>query len=431
MSVLSLLGCDRSVDYGATPGTSVTPGARCGDGQCQLSELAAATACPADCEDASGNVCGDRKCGPDESCPADCDGCGDSRCADGESPASCPEDCGEGKCGDGVCADGEDPRSCPEDCDGFCGDGICNGVENGRGCPEDCAGFCGDGRCGDGEDARRCPQDCGYCGDGFCGAGEDPERCFEDCQGSCGDGICDGDESPRSCPEDCRSPFCGNGQCDRGEGPDNCPQDCNGPPPDCGDGICQLGENPFNCDSDCAYIDCQPFVPAFDNGCPDPGFQTCFPLDELSGVCLQSGDRDLGELCATDNPDAFVGECVANGVCVPDRADGLGTCRGLCRSFVTGADSGCAAQEACAVVGAEPWGYCTDEVTSPRGLPLDPCSVPQTWCDDASICLEVDQAGNSLCIKLCRLAWANADCPDALLCEDVFADGNLGACIPQ
>lgn len=403
---LGLVGCD-GVEYQTV--APPVPATSCGDGVCQLSELGAST-CPEDCEDAAGNVCGDRRCGPDEDCPADCDDapdtiCGDGRCDDGESETRCPTDCAETKCGDGVCNDGE-VRTCPIDCE-ICGNGACEGSE----------------------DPRRCPEDCGFCGDGFCGPGESTRSCGEDCGGFCGDGICDGAESPRRCPEDCRG-GCGNGVCDRGESQDNCPEDCFMPPPDCGDGMCGPGENPFNCPDECEVNECRAFELPPDNGCPDPAFGTCFPIDDQTGVCLASGELPSGSICSTDNPDAFTDECAANGVCVPDRPDGRGTCRALCRSFVLDADSGCEPGEACAIVGDTVYGYCTDEVTDTPIPPLEPCPTPQQWCGDHSICLEVDAEGNSLCIVLCRLNLGDGDCPAALGCEDIIGVDGLGVCVP-
>ncbi len=69
------------------------------------------------------SICGDGKCGADEtpmSCPTDCvkkPVCGDGKCVPPENGSTCPADCAApAKCGDEVCSSGESNNTCPIDC---------------------------------------------------------------------------------------------------------------------------------------------------------------------------------------------------------------------------------------------------------------------------------------------------------------------------
>jgi hypothetical protein len=94
---------------------------------------------------------------------------------------------------------------------------------------------CGNGACELGEDCSSCPGDCGVCS-------------------VCGDGVCNGGETCDSCPGDCgacTTSYCGDGTCDAGEDCNSCASDCGTCASYCGDGSCDSGEDCNSCSADC------------------------------------------------------------------------------------------------------------------------------------------------------------------------------------
>jgi hypothetical protein len=296
--------------------------------------------------------------------------------------------------------------------DAPCGDGLeCLPVLtiDGLGlCGESCPGFNATDECGEGKGCFPVSADQGYCDE--VGTAATGEACDEDT--ACAQfNICTrlNEDDPSEC----------FAFCNRTEG--------------LGDESCQDGEICLELNDvlGACFEGCTPFTE--ESGCDVAGQLNCLPIEsDTRGICIDSGDVALGEEC--DLVDGSVlGECAAGLACNPDFdsvAPGeeaeTGTCSNICRTFSE--NSGCAEGEVCSIFGTE-WGVCEDlEIPAPLEAG-DDCPESGQWCSDNTICIQVDQQGNNLCIPLCRFANGDDDCPNGTACEEVLASDALGLCV--
>lgn len=170
-----------------------------------------------------------------------------------------------------------------------------------------------------------------------------------------------------------------------------------------------------------------------------PGAELCLPQSNDRGICFTDGDEPVGSPCNLIDGNAF-GDC-RGGLCqrtdsADESPDAPGICRSLCRTFSAqgGFDSGCAANEVCELFGLA-FGMCTQNVAEPRIEAFAPCPEAGRYCDDDSLCFQVDNMGNNLCIPLCRLGEPEGDdCAvhaDSACQADVLTSDSLGLCLPN
>jgi hypothetical protein len=307
--------CGACPDAGGSSGGSTGGGSTggfptCRDGVCDFVMGESCSTCTADCG----------RCNPP---------CGDLICEKGEKTSACPGDCSEGDgpvCGDGNCAasypNGDTPQNCPQDCGSGpapsqCGNGTCDADESNSGLP------------------AYCPGDCDTCGNGFCGPSENQSTCARDCD-VCGDGSCGTSENTTTCSADCRFPRCGNAACEAGENSNNCDADCN---PVCGNRACESGEL-ASCAGDCPVV-------CGDTKCESGRGETCSSCSQDCGTCpVVCGDRTCdtarGESCSSCSSDCGACAVCGNEVCeagedsfgciedcqIPGGYCGDGTCAG-------------------------------------------------------------------------------------------------------
>ena len=177
------------------------------------------------------------------------------------------------------------------------------------------------------------------------------------------------------------------------------------------------------------------------NGCTQPGLESCLAITPTRGVCIDSGTKTPGQACNLIGGSIF-GDCGDNSACVPNDPNSTSTsapgiCEELCVNFssVNNYSSGCPAGDVCEIYGTN-WGVCTSNVLSPQLEPFEPCFDAGTWCSDDNLCLEVDTAGNAVCVPLCRLGSPQGDdcrgktsngSPSS--CQAVLQSEALGACL--
>ncbi|TNF31322.1 MAG: hypothetical protein EP329_12535 [Deltaproteobacteria bacterium] len=319
--------------------------------------------------------------------------------------------------GDGECAPGAlcVNRTCAAACNltgsPGCGDGAaCQdfGLSGGVGfCLDYCPGFTSaPGTCGEGFGCQPTGPTNGYCSAvGTLSAGQE----CGDSLGTCGEFL-----------------FCTRVQ---SSDPSRCEPMCDRTAPELGDSQCATGETCAELDEihqiGACFPGCQPFVAESANGCTEDGRKLCLPIDDGShALCLGSGAVPIGGACTAGD------DCQGDAFCERPSGETTGTCKKVCKTF-DASQSGCAENEVCSMYQTS-WGVCSADVANPRIQPLSPCSTPGQWCDEASRCFTVDNQGNALCIPFCRPTGGNADCPQGLICETGFFEGDaFGLCLPQ
>jgi hypothetical protein len=321
--------CPCGIDSATRDGV-VCAKCACGDGLCQGNERASCPpgdpVCVPCLEDCAGANCGDGVCNGTESpqsCPQDCAGkcepnkpvCAGNKVllcgADGQPAAELADCLASGQvCGNGKCGAKD-----------ICGNGLCDGAESPSSCPQDCMTVCVPGSISckgpsqlqtcsaDGKEASVADCPAGQvCGNGKCGAKD-----------VCGNGLCEANESATLCPDDCKANVCGNGQCEVGESPISCPSDCS--PAVCGNQMCEKDEQQ-TCPQDCPLIVCKPN----DRRCLSLAIlEVCNAAGTMATSVNCAGS---GQLCGAGQcaPKLVCG----NGACEPDNDEDMKTCPGDC-----------------------------------------------------------------------------------------------------
>lgn len=200
------------------------------------------------------------------------------------------------------------------------------------------------------------------------------------------------------CPQDAKPDGCARGQyCDA-------PIASNAEIKICVDAQCQQ-------DTDC------------DNGAQKG---TCIKIDNGYAYCAPAGSVGPGGTCDTSNPAL---RCQQGSACTS-----TGICRKLCDPWAR--PSQCGAGDRCNIFTTSQ-GICVNNPDASGMSTYDPCTTPNNYCADGTICLS--GATNNFCYKNCRIdANGNsADCAGLAIsgsrCDPYFyADTReLGICQPS
>jgi cysteine-rich repeat protein len=170
------------------------------------------------------------------------------------------------------------------------------------------------------------------------------------------------------------------------------------------------------------YPVCEPEGPGAQGDCT--GGETCFALDATQefGVCLETGDKAIGEAC--DLPDVGTG-CGEGGLCTGDPP----TCHAIC-DYLTG-DIACPSDTYCTSLNlCEPLAVGD---LAPVGALCEPGAASLTDCGPEGeafrgICFRLfESLEDATCERIC--ATASPACPAATECLSVFTNPNVGLCL--
>jgi hypothetical protein len=153
--------------------------------------------------------------------------------------------------------------------------------------------------------------------------------------------------------------------------------------------------------------------------------QGCVPAGE-QGVCLPSGERELGEPC---DANAGVGECADGLFCIPFDENNQGTCERFCFPLHEARNTPdiCPDGQGCFAFSGD-FGVCIGSLGLPEGAECERFDAGQL-CDDDVVCAPAGRRRFE-CQRQCRLDQGDADCLGSGSCQPgrQGQDPNLGIC---